>query len=145
MHSACDLARKFFTNAQSEMKDRFDRHAVARSFLPDDKVVVLLPIPGSALSARFSGPYNIVRKLSDTDYVICTPDRRRKMRVCHINMLKAYHERDECEPVKQDIDNTVVLVTSQVLSVVEGDANADEDGLIVRNTLQQCSKLETLL
>ncbi len=142
LHSACDLARKFFTNAQSEMKDRFDRHAVARSFLPDDKVVVLLPIPGSALSARFSGPYNIVRKLSDTDYVICTPDRRRKTRVCHINMLKAYHERDECEPVKQDIDNTVVLVTSQVLSVVEGDANADEDGLIVRNTPQQCSKLE---
>lgn len=142
LHSACDLARKFLKNAQSEMKDRFDRHAVARSFQPDDKVVVLLPIPGSALSARFTGPYSIVRKLSDTDYVICTPERRRKTRVCHINMLKAYHDRDVGEPVKQVTDNAAVLITSKALSVVEGDMNADEDGLVVRNTPQQCSKLD---
>ncbi len=32
---------------------------------------------GSALSARFSGPYEVLSKLSDTDYVIRTPDRKR--------------------------------------------------------------------
>lgn len=41
----------------------------------------------------------MLRKLSDTDYVICTPDRRKKSRVCHINMLKAYHVRENIPPV----------------------------------------------
>lgn len=30
------------------------------------------------------------KRLSDTDYVLCTPDRRRKTRACHINLLKRY-------------------------------------------------------
>lgn len=38
-----------------------------------DKVLELLPIPGSAVSAKFSGPYEICDRLSDTDYVISTP------------------------------------------------------------------------
>ena len=53
---------------------------------------MLLPIPGLSLSARFSGAY-CIQVLSDTDYVVQTPDRRRKTRVCHINMLKPYHSR----------------------------------------------------
>jgi len=140
LHSACDLARTFLKSTQSEMKDRFDKNAVARSFQPDDKVVVLLPILGSALSARFTGPYRVVKKLSDTDYVISTPDRRRKTRVCHINMLKAYYDRDQCESVKQLPDSAVVLITSKG-SVLEGDLREDEDELVLRNTPQQCSKL----
>ena len=55
-----------------------------------DKVLVLLPIPGSPLQAKFSGPYVVQEKLSETDYVVGTPDRRRKSRVCHINMMKPY-------------------------------------------------------
>ncbi len=134
LHDACDLARKFLKEAQSEMKDRYDRQAVARSFQSGDKMLVLLPNPGSALTARFTGPYNVVRKLSDTDYVICTPERRRKTRVCHVNMLKAYHDRgkDDCD--KQAIDNAAVLVTSEVFSVENVVAKADEDGLLLRNS-----------
>ncbi|KAL6477782.1 hypothetical protein MHYP_G00136170 [Metynnis hypsauchen] len=75
------------------MKRSFDKRAVARQFQPGDKVMVLLPIPGPSLSAKFSGPYSVEEKLSDTDYIIRTPDRKRKKRVCHINMLKTYHTR----------------------------------------------------
>lgn len=66
------------------MKRRFDRQAVRRDFGVGDKVLILLPIPVNALSAKYSGPY-------DTNYAVSTPDRRRKMHVCHINMLKQYH------------------------------------------------------
>ncbi len=55
--------------------------------------LVLLPIPGSPLSARFSGPYCVQQALNETDYVVQTPDRRRKTRVCHVNMLKPYRSR----------------------------------------------------
>ncbi len=58
-----------------------------------DQVLVLLPLPGSTLQAKFACPYGIEEKLSDTDYVVKTPDRKRKMRVCHINMFKLYVSR----------------------------------------------------
>lgn len=51
---------------------------------------MLLPVPGSALAARFAGPYVIKSKLSDTYYIIHTLERRRKTRLCHVNMLKPY-------------------------------------------------------
>ncbi len=84
----------------------------------------------------------MVRKLSDTDYVVSTLKRRQKTCVCHVNMLKAYHDRgkDDCD--KQAIDNAAVWVTSEVLSIEKDVAKADEDGLSLRNTPQQCSKLD---
>lgn len=47
---------------------RYDRSAVTHNLHMGDKVLVLLPIAGSALSARFAGPYKV--RLSDTDYLI---------------------------------------------------------------------------
>ena len=94
LHKACALAKESLANAQVTMKQHYDLSAVPRSLKPGDKVLALLPIPGSALSARFTGPYTIQEKLSETDYVLSTPERRRKSRVCHINMLKLYHSRE---------------------------------------------------
>ncbi len=90
LHSAWKLARQSLVSSQSKMKDNYDKKSVKRSFKIGDKVLVLLPLPGSSLQAKFAGPYEIEEKLSDTDYVIQTPERPRKSRVCHINMLKSY-------------------------------------------------------
>ncbi|KAL1276640.1 hypothetical protein QQF64_036263 [Cirrhinus molitorella] len=137
LHSACNLARDFLKVVQSGMKTRHDRKAIVRSFQPGDKVLVFLPNPGSALTARFTGPYKIIRKLSDTDYIIDTPERRRKTRVCHINMLKAYYDR-EIDDATQEVTNNLVLISE----VVGCDMKADEDGLLLRNTPQQCGRLD---
>lgn len=75
------------------MKCRFDRKAVKRDFSVGGRVLVLLPLAGNALSAKFAGPYDVKERLNDTNYVISTPDRKRKSRICHVNMLKAYHAR----------------------------------------------------
>lgn len=93
LHKACTMARESLLKAQVAMKNKFDRKTVQQHFKEGDQVLVLLPVVGSALSARFSGPYEVIRKMSDTDYVICTPDHRKKSCVCHVNMLKAYHVR----------------------------------------------------
>lgn len=90
LHHACEVAKKALALSQEKMKRCFDKRAVSREFMPNDKVLVLLPSPGSVLAARFTGPYVIKSKISDTDYVIHTPDRRRKTRLCHVNMLKPY-------------------------------------------------------
>ncbi len=93
LHSACDIAKAHLVHTQSKMK------SVKRNFQPGDQVLVLIPVPSSALHARFAGPYSIEKKLSETNYVISTPDRRRKSRVCHINMLKSYVGKTETEVV----------------------------------------------
>ena len=41
----------------------------------------------------------MVKKISDTNYLVKTPDRRKETQVCHINMLKAYHEKPKPELV----------------------------------------------
>ena len=89
----CDLTKSSLASVQDNMKSQYDNKSVQRCFKTGDKVLVLLPVPGSALHAKFSGPYVIATKRSDTDYVVKTPERKRKSRVCHINMLKPYISR----------------------------------------------------
>ena len=35
------------------------------------------------------------KKLNEVDYLIATPESRKKQRLCHLNMLKLYHKRKE--------------------------------------------------
>lgn len=59
------------------MKTHYDKKTVSRTFAPGEQVLILLPVVGSSLEARFSGPNEVERKISDTDYVVKTPDRRK--------------------------------------------------------------------
>uniref|UniRef100_A0A3B3H3T2 Gypsy retrotransposon integrase-like protein 1 n=1 Tax=Oryzias latipes TaxID=8090 RepID=A0A3B3H3T2_ORYLA len=97
---ACELARKNLEKAQEKMKLRYDKHTQYRVFSPGDKVLVLLPLPGSTLQSQYSGPFTVVCKISDTDYLVRTPDRKRKERRCHVNLLKPYFDREiESRPI----------------------------------------------
>ena len=58
------------------------------------KSLLLLPIPGRPLQARYFGPYTIDKKTSDLNYIINTPGRRKNKQMCHVNMLKEYFDRD---------------------------------------------------
>ncbi|KAL6461078.1 hypothetical protein MHYP_G00310440 [Metynnis hypsauchen] len=87
------LAKQNLCSSQAEMKCRYDRKAIDRTFNVGDHVLALLPVTGSALQTRFCGPYKITEKLSSTNYVLATPDRRRKFRKTHVNMLKPFITR----------------------------------------------------
>ena len=49
----CEVARSNLKTSQGKMKARYDNHVIDRKFKPDDKVLVLLPIPGRPLQARY--------------------------------------------------------------------------------------------
>ena len=76
------------------MKLRYDENAQDRNFEPGDKVLALLPIPGKPLQARYYGPYTVDKKLSDVNYIVNTPGRRKQKQLWHISMLKKYIDRD---------------------------------------------------
>lgn len=92
--AACEVARENLGVAQARMKEQYDRKAVCRSFKVGEKVLVLKPMRGGGLGAAFVGPYTVAKKVGDRNYVLNTPDGRRKTRLCHINLLKPYHGRD---------------------------------------------------
>ena len=96
---AGQMAKRNLQESQSKMKVWYDRKAKSRCFEPGDRVLVLFPVVGNPLQAKYSGPYKVVKKISDTNYLVKTPDRRKETQVCHINMLKAYHEKPKPELV----------------------------------------------
>ena len=59
----------------------------------------LFPVVGDPLQDKYSGPYKVVKKISDTNYLVKTPGRRKETQMCHINMHKAYHEKPKPELV----------------------------------------------
>lgn len=67
LHSVWDSAKAHLSYTQSKMKARFDRKTTKRSFEPGDQALVCLPVPSSALHARFAGPYSVEKKLSERD------------------------------------------------------------------------------
>jgi len=94
LRHALDAANAQATQERSKAKFWYDRRARFRTFKPGDKVLVLLPVSGKPLHAKYHCPYAVEQQLGPVDYVISTPDRRRTKRVCHVNLLKPYHVRD---------------------------------------------------
>ena len=81
------MAQRNLQESQSKMKVWSDRKTKSRCFEPGDRVLVLFPVVGDPLQANT--PYKVVKKISDTDYLVRTLGRRKETQVCYINMLKA--------------------------------------------------------
>lgn len=62
------------------------------------------PSPVQPLQARYRGPYLVQEEVNDRDYIVATPERRRRNRLCHINMLKPHLDRKSVllSPVRED-------------------------------------------
>ncbi|XP_066981054.1 uncharacterized protein [Macrobrachium rosenbergii] len=93
LFAAWELAKDTIVKSQRKMKEVFDVKTKCRTFKEGDKVLILLSLVENQLQAKFVGPYEIEKKINDSNYVVNTPDRKKKQWVCHINMLKLYCER----------------------------------------------------
>ncbi len=146
LYDACSLARENLTRTQSSMKKQYDFKTVSRCFQVGDEVLVFLPVPGSALAARFSGLYKVVKRISETDYIIDTPDRNRQTRVCHVNMLKAFNLRKNLPGAVEQKDAPVVTTAiCERVSPSCRDTDVDQDGVILRNAVQQGARMSNYM
>ncbi|KAJ8040905.1 hypothetical protein HOLleu_15350 [Holothuria leucospilota] len=141
LHGACELAQENLRHSQKKMKAWYDKTTVKREFKPGDKVLVFLPVSGQPLQARFQGPYVIERKVIDTDYVILTPDKRKCKRVCHINMMKRYYERKDCDISKgesvHDVNSNTNDTGDQVC-IINADHELSNDEIKANNVPDMC-------
>ena len=97
------------------MKTWYDRKARTRQFKPGDKVLILLPIHVHPLQAQYSGPFVVERRVNDVDYVIKTPGHCKDHRLCHINILKGYQEREISAESELKTVSAVIIATSSLL------------------------------
>ena len=116
---ANELAQKNLKCLQGRMKQWYDKKARLRTFQPGDRVMVLLPVHGQPLQARYCGLYTIERKVNEVDYIVKTPGRQKERRMCHVNMLKLYHGREA-------VDLSGVVALSCIAKNSEQDIITDE-------------------
>jgi len=112
LNRATDIAKENLKQGQAKMKQWYDKNARNRIFEPGDKVLVLFPIPGNPLQARYFGPYEVESKQGEVNYIVKTPGRRKSRQLCHVNMLKEYIERSDsgmakpiCSVMHANVDN----------------------------------------
>ncbi len=126
LYEARALAKKKLSKSQIKMQQHFDRKAKLREFQVGDQVLALLPLPANPFQAKFTGPYSVVKRFSNNNYLLNTPDRRKKVQVCHSNLLKLY-----IAPVRSVTVNVVNSFpeSSPLFHSTSGDSleNADED------------------
>ena len=97
-----------------------------------------LPVGRKPFGTRFSGPYIVVRKVGACNYVIGTPERRQKTRLCHINLLKGYVEWDPANPV-----GCVTVPLSARESEEEGSTPESVDAWLYNS--RECEQLQKSL
>ena len=117
LSKACQAAQSNLISSQSKMQMHYDENTQDRNFETGDKILAILPISGKPLQARYYDPYTVDEKLSDVNYIVNTPGRRKQKQLCHINMLKKYI----------DMDRSVILSANLVHSVPHEQSQMDSE------------------
>ncbi|XP_042865110.1 uncharacterized protein LOC122248852 [Penaeus japonicus] len=87
LQSTCELAKQELLKAQEVQKAYYDKKTKVRQFKVGDKCLLLLPTSHNKLLAQWKGPYDIVDRISDHNYVVQVGNQHKRF---HINMLKEY-------------------------------------------------------
>ncbi|KAK7880059.1 hypothetical protein WMY93_033267 [Mugilogobius chulae] len=89
------MAQENLKAAQTSQKTWYDQKAKNRTFTPGQKVLLLLPTSENKLLAKWHGPYEITKQVSNVTYELFMPERLKKHQVFHINLLKEFIVRQE--------------------------------------------------
>ena len=91
-----EIVHENLKGTQEKQKKLYDRQSSRRLLGLGDKVLVLLPTPGSKLEMKWQGPF-IVSKVFENglNYEVDRGKGDKQKRVYHINLLKLWKTREE--------------------------------------------------
>ena len=137
--------------SQVKQKRLYDQQSSQRKFEVGDKVIVLLPTPGSKLESKWTGPYSVTVVHSDgRNYTVDTHNKRKRFRVYNVNLLKKWQDRDEiaalavqdclAEGFVHENDNLLNTGNSETWEDVEiSEQLTPEQTMIIENLLKDFS------
>jgi hypothetical protein len=102
------IAHEYASDKQDHYKEYYDKNTKPREIDINDQVLVMLPTTNSKLTAKHEGPYQVVKKINDTNYVVLRNGRKTRF---HINMLKKFNERNDIPWITHEEAelNTVII------------------------------------
>ena len=89
--------------ARQQQKTWYDKNARDRNLKAGDLVLILLPTTTSKLTAQWQGPYEVIKPVGKVNFLIRMHDRRKKLRVFHVNMLREWHSQASTNYLMQEI------------------------------------------
>eukprot|EP00731_Ephydatia_muelleri_P007554 Em0003g1802a len=130
--------------AQKQQKRWYDSNARMREFKDGDQVLVLLPSSTSKLLASWQGPYVVKKRLSDVTYEVDMSDKKKRKRIFHMNMLRAWHTPQVTQSLWAGNEEEVEDDTEgDDLVVWNSDAEASKQ-LMINEQLEDSQKIELL-
>lgn len=146
LYTAGCLAREKLQLAQKSMKAHYDRHTKLQVFSPGDQVLALKPLVYSPFQAKYSGPFTVKERVSDLNYLLSTPGRRKSTQLYHVNLLKPYYQRSVGGSGSDSVVSPVSLADSVVVSGDDGVPGPDDVLLCGRlKNSESLSQLDSLL
>ena len=100
LESTCKLAHDELRKAQGNQHKWFNKKAKAKHLKEGDQVLLLLPTKLNKLEMQWQGPFDIIKKVRENDYVINLDGQHNMF---HANMLRKYL-------VRKTIDNGMVIL-----------------------------------
>lgn len=73
MDTMSELVHDNMTRAQQQQKTWYDKSARKRTLIPGQKVLLLLPTSDNGLLEKWQGPYEVLRKVGETNYELSIP------------------------------------------------------------------------
>ena len=105
-----NIVQENANKTQAKQKQIYDQRSSNRKFDIGDKVLVLLPTPGSKLESKWQGPYTITNVFENgLTYELDREKGRKQKRTYHINLLRLWKTRCELAsfassgPVSEDL------------------------------------------
>eukprot|EP00731_Ephydatia_muelleri_P008113 Em0004g451a len=129
--------------AQKQQKRWYDSNARMREFKDGDQVLVLLPSSTSKLLASWQGPYVVKKRLSDVTYEVDMSDKKKRKRIFHVNMLRAWHTPQVTQSLWAGNEEEVDDTEGDDLVVWNSDAEASKQ-LMINEQLEDSQKIELL-
>ena len=90
------IAEENSMEVKRKSKITYDKGAKLIEFNQGDKVLVLHPFKENKLQAKYMGPYEVIKHISEVDYLISTLGKMKEQHICHVNHLKPFMERVAC-------------------------------------------------
>lgn len=90
LQESADIAEKNAKLSAGVYKTYFDKRTSSRKFRPGNEVLLMLPTDSNKLLMQWKGPYSVMERKSQVDYVVCVKGRNK---LFHANMMKIYHRR----------------------------------------------------
>lgn len=99
LENTCRLAKEELQKAKLVQKKHYDMKTRPRRLAVGDKVLLLLPSDNNKLILTWKGPFTVLERKNDVDYVI---DLGTRTSLFHVNLLKKYQERPSVpQPTKE--------------------------------------------